>query len=191
MLAHSTSTDSSEQSRAGHPQTTVVMTVDAPIDVAFDYIAPINLMHIFRGTPPLISAIVDTSIKAGWNKPGLVRTIQFKDGFSSRETLLTVDAPTSFSYKNDSFTSPVLKRLVQRIEGEWHFSALGSGQTRIAWTYRVIPTNAVARLAIQAVLMRTLHTMLNSALTIAKSDLESGDLSGGRFPVAEGSPRNN
>ena len=60
-----------------NPQTVVEMTVNAPIETAFHYIAPINLMHIFRGTA-LIPAIVDTSIKEDWNKAGLSRTIYFR-----------------------------------------------------------------------------------------------------------------
>jgi len=47
-----------------YPQTVVVMTINAPIDTVFHYIAPINLMHIFRGSA-LIPAVVDTSIKEG------------------------------------------------------------------------------------------------------------------------------
>lgn len=163
-----------------NPQTTVVMTVDAPIDRAFHYIAPINLTHIFRGSA-LIPAIVDTSIKEGWNKAGLVRTIYFKDGSTSRESLLTMESPTSFSYKNEHFTSPVLKSLLSRLEGEWLFTELGSDRTKIEWTYRAIPTNFIARLLVDAVLMRAVHSMLANALTIAKNDLESGQLAGGQF----------
>ena len=113
-----------------NPQTTVVMTVGAPIDTAFHYIAPINLTHIFRGSA-LIPAIVDTSIKEGWNKAGLVRTIYFKDGSTSQESLLTMESPTAFSYKNEHFTSPVLKSLLSRLEGEWLFTELGSDRTKI------------------------------------------------------------
>lgn len=163
-----------------HPQTTVVMTVVVPIDKAFHYIAPINLTHIFRGSA-LIPAIVDTSIKEGWNKAGLVRTIFFKDGSTSQESLLTIESPTSFSYKNEHFTSLVLKSLLLRLEGEWLFTDLGNDQTKIEWTYRAIPNNFIARLLVEAVLMRVVHSMLTNALTIAKNDLESGQLAGGQF----------
>jgi len=163
-----------------NPETTVVMIVDAPIDTAFHYIAPINLMHIFRGSA-LIPAIIDTSIKEGWNKAGLVRTIYFKDGSTSQESLLTVDAPRTFSYKNEHFTSPALKSLLSRLEGEWLFTDLGNEKTKIEWTYRAIPTNFIAHLLVETVLMRAIHSMLANALTIAKNDLESGQLAGGQF----------
>jgi hypothetical protein len=163
-----------------HPQTTVVMTVGAPIDKAFNYIAPINLMHIFRGSA-LIPAVVDTSIKEGWNKAGLSRTIYFKDGSTSEETLLIMKSPTSFSYKNERFTSPVLKSLLARLEGEWLFTDLNGERTKIEWTYRAIPTNFLSRLLVQIVLMRAVRSMLTNALTIAKKDLESEQLAGAQF----------
>jgi hypothetical protein len=80
-----------------YPQTTVVMIVGVPIDTAFHYIAPINLTHIFRGSA-LIPAIVDTSIKEGWNKAGLVRTIYFKDGSTSQESSIRPAAGDNEQY---------------------------------------------------------------------------------------------
>src|SRR6478735_12572693 len=113
------------ENKTGHssfksPETKIVITINTQIDKAFNYIAPINLMHIFRGNA-LIPAIVDTSVKEGWNKAGLKRTVYFKDGSTSQESLLTVNSPVSFSYKNEDFTSTVLAALLKRLEGEWMF----------------------------------------------------------------------
>lgn len=152
-------------------ETKVRATVDAPIATAFHYIAPVDLTHIFRGTA-LISAIAETSIKEAWHTPGLVRTITFADGTTSQESLLTVVAPTSFSYKNEHFTSPVLRRLLRRLEGEWRFTELRNGQTKIDWTYRAIPLNGLSCVLVQLVLMPQIHSMLTNALAILKEDLE-------------------
>jgi hypothetical protein len=152
------------------PEITVRATVDAPIATVFDYIVPVNLMRIFRGTT-LIPAIVDTSIKEGWNKPGLIRTITFADGTTSQESLLTVLPPTSFSYKNEHFTSLPLRLLLQQLDGEWHFTEPRSGQTAIEWTYRAIPLNKFTRGLVQLVLVPQLHTMLTNALRILQDDL--------------------
>lgn len=160
------------------PETTVVMTINAQIDKAFNYIAPINLMHILRGNA-MIPAIVDTSVKQGWNKAGLSRTIYFKDGSTSQESLLTVEAPISFSYKNEHFTSKVLAMLLKRLEGEWLFTDLGNNVTKIEWTYRAVPTNVFARLMVKLVLMKAVRSMLQDALNIIKHDLETGDLKNG------------
>ncbi len=166
------------QGNEKNPETTITMTVNAQIDRAFNYIAPINLTHIFRGNA-LIPAIVNTSVKEGWNQAGLVRTVYFNDGSTSQESLLTMDAPTSFSYKNAHFTSPVLAALLQQLEGEWLFTDVATNKTKIEWTYRAIPTNFLARLVVRLILMRALRSMLIDALTIAKNDLESGQLEGG------------
>lgn len=57
---------------------TIVMTVNSSMDRAFNYIVPVNLTHIFRGNV-VIPAIIDASVKQGWNKAGLERTVYFSD----------------------------------------------------------------------------------------------------------------
>jgi hypothetical protein len=160
------------------PETKIIITINAQINRAFNYIAPINLMHIFRGNA-MIPAIIDTSVKEGWNKAGLTRTVFFKDGSTSQESLLTVNAPVSFSYKNENFTSKVLAALLKRLEGEWLFTDVGNSQTKIEWTYRAVPTNFFAKLFVKLVLMRAVHSMLKDAMDIIKKDLESGQLEKG------------
>jgi hypothetical protein len=167
-------TNSSQKST----EITIIMIINAQINQAFNYIAPINLMHIFRGSA-MIPAIIDTSIKEGWNKAGLARTVYFKDGSTSQESLLTVEAPISFSYKNEHFTSKVLSALLKRLEGEWLFTDIGNNKTKIEWTYRAVPTNFLSKLVVRLVLMKALRSMLNDALTIIKNDLESGQLEKG------------
>ncbi len=161
-----------------NPEITVAATVNSQIDVVFGYIPPINIMHIMRGNA-MIPAVVDTSIKQGWNKAGLKRTVYFADGTTSQESLLTVNAPTSFSYRNEHFTSKVLSALLKRLEGEWLFTDLGNSRTKIEWTYRTVPTGFLAKVVVRLVLLRALRSMLESALDIIKNDLESGQLEKG------------
>ncbi|KEO74325.1 SRPBCC family protein [Anditalea andensis] len=161
-----------------NPEITIAVTINSQIENAFNYIAPINLMHIFRGNA-MIPAIIDTSVKQGWNQAGLQRTVYFGDGSTSRETLLTVDSPTSFSYKNEHFTSKILSSLLKRLEGEWLFIDLENGSTKIEWTYRTIPTNFFARLFVKLVLIKAVHAMLRDAMEIIRHDLETGELEAG------------
>jgi len=170
--------NNTNQGSKNYPETKIVITINAQIDKAFKYIAPVNLMHIFRGNA-MIPAIVDTSVKEGWNKAGLTRTVYFKDGSTSRESLLTVKTPVSFSYKNENFTSKVLAALLKRLEGEWLFTDLGNGKTKIEWTYRAVPTNFFAKLFVKLVLMKAVRSMLKDAMDIIKNDLESGQLEKG------------
>ena len=161
-----------------NPEVTIVRTVNSSIERAFNYIVPINLAHIFRGSA-LIPAIIDASIKQGWNKAGLQRTVYFADGSTSQESLLTVNTPASFSYKNEHFTSKVLSSLVKRLEGEWQFTDLGKQKTRIEWTYRAVPANFFAKIVVKLVLIKALGSALKSALEIIKNDLETGNLENG------------
>lgn len=168
------------ESTAAYPKTTVTMTINAPAKAAFDYLAPINLMRIFPGTS-FIAGVADTSVKAGWNKAGMSRTIFFKDGTTSQETLLTWDAPRSFSYTNRNFTSKLLGALLERLDGKWLFTDLKNGTTRIDWTYTAITKGPISKLFSSLVLMKAIHGMLYKALSIGKADLESGELKGLRF----------
>ena len=170
--------NNTNQGSKKYPETKVVITVNAEINKAFNYIAPVNLMHIFRGNA-MIPAIVNTSIKEGWNKAGLTRTVFFKDGSTSQESLLTVEAPFSFSYKNENFTSKVLAALLKRLEGEWLFTNLGYGKAKIEWTYRAVPTNFFAKLFVKLVLMRAVRSMMADALEIIKNDLDTNQLEKG------------
>lgn len=166
-----------------YPQTKVTIIVKAPIEQSFNYIAPIYLPHIFPGAG-LIPGIKGTSHDEGWNQAGLSRTVYFADGTTAQETMLTYNAPTSFSYKNEKFTSPVLGALMHRFEGEWLFTDLKNGSIKIEWVYRMITKNFFARLFVKAVLLRFFTKMLQQALDVCKNDLETGNLTGAIFPSA-------
>jgi hypothetical protein len=65
-----------------------------------------------------------------------------------------------------------LRFLAKRIEGDWLFTDLGNGQTKIEWTYKIIPKNGIARGVIKLVLLKKVTGLLTNALTILKNDLE-------------------
>lgn len=155
------------------PQVKVTAIVNAPIDSVFNYIVPVELSHIFKRYKR-IPAITKTNETEKWNKAGLTRTVFFEDGSTSQETLLTVVPHTSFSYKIENFTSQ-LRFLAKRVDGDWLFTDLGNGQTKIEWTYKVAPKNFIARGLIKIVLLKDIEGLLNNALTILKEDLENGE----------------
>jgi hypothetical protein len=154
------------------PQTKIIMTINSPIDTAFNYIVPVDLAHIFKRYK-IFPAIVNTSIKESWIKPGLKRTVYFDDGTTAEERLLTVIPNTSFSYEIQNFTSK-LRFLAKKIEGEWQFIDLGDGQTKIEWTYKVVPKNFIAQGYVNILVMKNVKGLLNNAALILKEDLESG-----------------
>ena len=155
------------------PQTKIVMTINAPIDSAFNYIVPVDLSHIFKKYKNL-PAITKTDEQEKWIKAGLTRTVYFEDGSTSKETLLTVVPHTSFSYRIENFTSQ-LRFLAKRVEGDWIFTDLGNGQTKIEWTYKIVPKNFFARGLINLALLKNVKGLLINALTILKTDLEKTD----------------
>lgn len=161
------------QSSKKFPQIKIVMTINVPIDSAFNYIVPVELSHIFKKHKNL-PAIIKTDEKEKWFKAGLTRTVYFEDGSTSKETLLTVVPYTSFSYRIEDFTSQ-LRFLAKRIEGDWIFTDLGNGQTKIEWTYKIVPKNFIARGLINLVLLKNVKGLLTNALTILKTDLEAVD----------------
>ena len=161
------------QSGKKFPQTKITMTIDAPTDSAFNYIVPVDLSHIFKKYKNL-PAITKTDEAEKWIKAGLTRTVYFEDGSTSKETLLTVIPHTSFSYRIENFTSQ-LRFLAKRIEGDWIFTDLGNGQTKIEWTYIIVPKNFLARGLINLALLKNVNGLLTNALTILKTDLEKAD----------------
>ena len=163
----------SAQSSKKNPQIKVIMIINAPIDSAFNYIVPVDLSHIFKKYKNL-PAVTKTDEAEKWIKAGLTRTVYFEDGSTSKETLLTVVPHTSFSYKIENFTSQ-LRFLAKRVEGDWIFTDLGNGQTKIEWTYMIIPKNFFARGLINLVLLKNVKGLLVNALTILKTDLENTD----------------
>ena len=153
------------------PQTTVSITVNSPIEKAFDYIVPIDLTRIFKRYKNY-PAVTHTSVREDWKTAGMNRTVYFEDGTTSRETLTLVERPTSFAYRIYDFTSPNLKRGAKRIEGSWLFTDLGNGQTRIEWTYQVVPKHFVARWILKGLVKKDINALLTNALITIKNDLE-------------------
>ena len=152
--------------------TTVTAVVDVPADVAFDYIVPIDLRTIFKGYR-LIPAVTHTSVVEGWDKAGLTRTVTLADSSSSIETLLTVVPHSSFSYKNENFTSPFLRSLMSRFDGRWKFTPVTETNTHIEWTYTLFPNNWLASGVIRLVVLGMFHGMLGEALRIMKGRLDA------------------
>ena len=155
----------------GAPFVKVTRTINRPIQQTFDYIITIDLTHIF---PPIgnVPGVASTSIDKEWGKAGLERVNTSTDGSSTREKMLTVDGPHSFTYRIEGFTAPVLKSLLDHIEGGWILTDNGNGTTSIEWVYVLVPLNPQAMTQVEQSLLKRYQVRLESALTIIKDDLE-------------------
>ncbi len=152
------------------PTVQVSIEIESPVKQSFEYIVPVDLPHIFKRYKNL-PAIDSTNAKEIWYTPGMQRTIFFEDGNSAHEYLLTVNPHHDFSYRIDSFTSP-LKRLAKQINGKWVFSETKDGKTKIVWTYEIEHKNFLARMMINILVRNNMRSLLNNALLILKEDLE-------------------
>ncbi|WP_158800158.1 SRPBCC family protein [Pedobacter sp. L105] len=160
------------QANAKSPQVTVTTIVHAPLNEVFDYIVPVSLPHIFKkyGSFP---AIVNTSVKSEWKTPGMERVVTFNGGATGHEHLLTVVPHQSFSYMINDFSNS-LRHLTKRIEGQWKFTDVGGGNTKIEWTYKIIPKNFITHSVIDMMVIGDARGYLTNALSIIKDDLDSG-----------------
>lgn len=145
------------------------ISIAAPVTQCFDYIVPVALPHIFQ-PHILLPGVVRTDENQRWFRPGLIRTVYFTDVTTAQEQLLTVDAPTSFTYKITRFTG-ITRFLVSEINGSWQFSSNGVS-TDIVWTYSLACRQFIAYTIARIFVAPMLRSYLNKALRVLQRDLE-------------------
>lgn len=117
---------------------TVTARVAAPVEVAFDAIAPIDLASVFERwlLLPGVAAMRDQT--GPWDAPGRTRTVLLDDGTEAAERLTAVDRPHSFAYRVGPFPRP-LGVLASAADGDWTLAPAPRGDTNVRWTYRFFP----------------------------------------------------
>ncbi|MEI7054437.1 SRPBCC family protein [Nocardioides sp. CCNWLW239] len=132
-----------------HPETLHLESsraIPAAYETALARVLPAPLPQIFGRRYAAISPIAEVRDQAGgWDSVGETRTIVLSDGATMRETLTTIDAPSSFSYEITPLTGP-LKLLVGHVVGRWSFAPAGTG-TRVTWSWSVTPSSRVGAVA--------------------------------------------
>lgn len=111
--------------------------------VAFEHIVPIDLTSIFTGHGPLPAVTGVKEQTGAWNAAGQTRTVLLSDGSSAQELLKKYEHPDHFSYTVSGFTG-ALGLLATAANGEWWFSRVESGKTRIKWQYTFNARSAFA-----------------------------------------------
>jgi hypothetical protein len=148
---------------------TTITVVNKPINEAFEYVAPIDLAHIFKRYKYL-PAVIRTNEKEKWIRSGLNRTVFFEDGNTAFEELLVVRNPEYFAYKVSNFTS-VLKYLITQINGNWKFVTQQNGATSVIWEYELIPKNIFTKWIVSTFLYKDIGKLLQNAMDIINKDL--------------------
>ncbi|TSE00779.1 SRPBCC family protein [Skermania sp. ID1734] len=146
--------------------------VAVPVDKAFYGTLPIPLESLFKyrhGPIPPIKSVRNQN--GEWGTPGQTRDVHLADGGSIREELLTVDAPSSFSYQLTNIRGP-LALLFSHVDGRWLFEPDGTG-TRITWQWTLRPRSGATRLVAPA-FARFWHGYAKKSLRELANQLQSG-----------------
>ena len=112
------------------------------VDEAFAGTLPVPLPTIINrwyGPVPPVARVCDQV--GDWGTPGQTRRILMKGGGGFHEELTKVDPPHSFGYLLTGITGP-LGLLIGRAEGEWAFTASGTG-TKVTWRWIIHPRSAL------------------------------------------------
>lgn len=119
----------------------------APVahEQAFDVVLRAPLPVLFSRRYLVFPPIREVRDQTGeWGTVGQTRTIVTSDGGSLRETLTSVDRPSSFGYRIDQVRGP-MKPLVCGIEGRWTLEPRGTG-CRVTWAWNIQPANGAGAL---------------------------------------------
>lgn len=113
-------------------------------DAAFRWTIGVPLPTIFHRWFGPIAPIAEVRGQDGpWGSVGQTRTVVQAAGAGTfEEELVVVEPGRRFAYRLTDPGGPV-RALIGSVEGEWVFEPAGTG-TRITWTWRVEPANAVA-----------------------------------------------
>jgi len=164
------------EAKKEYPHATVTVDIQSKksLQQTFEYVVPMDLEHIFEPYKN-IPGVDSSNNKKPWYTPGMKRTVYFDDGTLAEETLLSLTPHKNFTYCVNGFTGP-LRLFIKQINGSWHFIPQENGIIRIEWTYAFIPKNAAAKWIVNTVLKKRVITPMTNALTILKTELESGNL---------------
>jgi hypothetical protein len=116
---------------------------------AYDALLPLPLPQLFSRRYAALPAIREVRDQVGeWGTLGQTRTIVLADRSTMRETLVSVDRPSSFGYRIDQLHGP-MRPLASSIDGLWTFEKAGTG-VRITWSWTVRPSSSAASLLMPA-----------------------------------------
>jgi hypothetical protein len=112
------------------------------VDEGFEAVIHTPLVGLFdRRYGPLPSIRAVEGQDGVWGTVGQTRTVRLTGGGSMHEELLTVEAPSRFTYVLSNVTG-AMKPLASHIDGLWSFDPVGTG-VRITWQWTLHPASAL------------------------------------------------
>ena len=124
-------------------------TYPVPSERAFDELLATPLPELFARRYAALPPIREVRDQTGeWGTVGQTCTIVLADRGTLRETLVSVDRPSSFGYRISDVSGP-MKPLASSIDGLWTVEEAGTG-VRITWAWTLHPASSAAGLLMPA-----------------------------------------
>lgn len=140
------------------------------LEEAFDYIASSeHLSEWLKKSGAIPGAKSVEIIQGPYDTPGAKRKVNFENGDSAIEELLTYHPPGNYSYKISQFSN-FLGKLSDAAYGQLWFDNEGE-QTRITWEYSFTYKNGLARIVLSLFLSLVYKRFMVSDLKLAASNL--------------------
>lgn len=152
-------------------QTSVTMTIDAPVTRVFDIAAAMDARALIRPHGPLPGIVDVEGHDAPWSVPGQKRRYRLSDKSSVNEELTGFTRDHTYAYAISDFTG-LFAALVREARAEWHFTKISAGKSQIDWTYFFTPNGPVAEPVLWFIVKMAWPGYLRAALTRVKEKAE-------------------
>lgn len=152
-------------------QTSVAVTVNAPLTRVFDIAISIEPSELVQSFGPLPGVRKTHGHQGPWTAPGDLRRHTLTDNSSVDETLTAFTRDSTFAYRLSNFTG-VFSALVAGGRAEWHFTRLGEAKTQIDWTYAFDPKGPAAEALVWFIVKLLWPGYLRAALERVKDKAE-------------------
>lgn len=153
-------------------QTSVAVTIDAPVERAFDIAASYAPSELVKPWGPLPGIASTQGHDAPWSQIGQERRHQLTDNSTIREELTDFTRNYTYAYNLTDF-SGLFNSLTRSARAEWHFTQLAINRTQIDWTYIFHPRGPLSEQALWCLVKTCWPGYLRSALSRVKAKAEA------------------
>jgi len=152
--------------------TTVIATIQAPRAWFFYWFLSVDLSRIMHRYA-ILPGVVSTGNQTGpMDQAGSSRVIQFSDGSSAVEEIMSSDPPSRINYRISQVTS-MFRVLVREGRAQISFDQSPTGGTSVEWRYTFYGHNWAATLLLKPLIATLWRGFLQSTLSRARQLAES------------------
>lgn len=152
-------------------QTSVTVAIEAPLAHVFEVACKMDARELAKKHGLMPGVVGVEGHAAPWSATGQVRHLKLSDNSSVDEELVAFTPKKTFAYSSSNFTG-ILSLLIHGARGEWHFTQVSAGRTKIDWTYFFFPNGPVAEPVLWFIVKFIWPGYLRAALERVKSAAE-------------------